>query len=76
MKVYIVTETFRVGGCDTNILGVFNADTTSESEIRELIYNYIKDDCYYGKEPEENYFCDGAYDNGNVVIDYTLEEVQ
>lgn len=72
MIVYIITETFKVGDYDTNILGVFNADTTSESEIKEPIYNYIKDNCYYGgEEPNENHFYDG-----NVVIDYTIEEVQ
>lgn len=76
MRVYIVTETFRMGDYDTNILGVFNADTTSENEIREFIYNYIKDDCYGGEEPNENYFYDGTYDNGNVVVDYTVEDVQ
>lgn len=76
MKVYVVKEKFKIDDYDTNILGVFNADTISKDEIKEFIYNYLKEDCFGGTEPNEIYFYDGTYDDGDVVVDYTLEEVR
>ena len=76
MKVYVVIESVREYPYDTNILGVFNANTTSESDIKIFIYNYIKEDCFGGEEPNEIDFYDGTYDNGSVVVDYIIEEVR
>ncbi len=76
MKVCIITETIREYPYDINILRVFNDATTSVYDIKKFIYNYLKEDCFGGEEPNEFYFYDdGTYDDGKVSIDCIVEEV-
>ena len=75
MRVCVVTESIREYPYNTNILRVFNADTTSMYDIKEFIYNYLKEDCFGGDEPNKIYFCNGAYDDGNISVDYIIDEI-